>query len=76
MHSAHQAIAKAELFIRTHNLRHVADMDLSRCFDTLDHELILGGIRKRVTDGSVLGLVRQFLQSGVMTGDGYVEVEE
>jgi RNA-directed DNA polymerase len=75
-HSAHQAIAKAELFIRTHNLRHVADMDLSRCFDTLDHELILGGIRKRVTDGSVLGLVRQFLQSGVMTGDGYVEVEE
>ena len=45
-------------------------------FDTLNHELILGGIRKRVTDGSVLGLVRQFLQSGVMTGDGYVEVEE
>jgi RNA-directed DNA polymerase len=75
-HSAHQAIAKAELFIRKHNLRHVADMDLSRCFDTLNHELILGGIRKRVTDGSVLGLVRQFLQSGVMTGDGYVEVEE
>ncbi len=75
-HSAHQAIAKAELFIREHNLRHVADMDLSRCFDTLDHELILGGIRKRVTDGSVLGLVRQFLQSGVMTGDGYMEVKE
>ena len=27
-------------------------------------------------DGSVLGLVRQFLQSGVMTGDGWEEVEE
>jgi RNA-directed DNA polymerase len=37
--SPHQAIAKAELFIRTHNLRHVADMDLSKCFDTLDHNL-------------------------------------
>jgi RNA-directed DNA polymerase len=75
-HSAHQAIAKAEMFIRKYDLRHVADMDLSRCFDTLNHDLILGGIRKRVTDGSVLGLVWQFLQSGVMTGDGFVEVEE
>lgn len=75
-HSAHQAIAKAELFIRQYNLCHVVDMDLSRCFDTLDHELILGGLRKRVVDGSVLGLVRQFLQSGVMTGDGWIEVEE
>ena len=75
-HSAHQAIAKAEMFIRKYGLRHVADMDLSRCFDTLNHELILGGIRKRVADVSVLGLVRQFLRSGVMTGDGFVEVEE
>jgi group II intron reverse transcriptase/maturase len=75
-HSAHQAVAKAELFIRTYNLRHVVDMDLSRCFDTLNHDLILGGLRRRVTDGSVLGLVRQFLQSGVMTGDGWIEVEE
>lgn len=75
-HSAHQAIAKAELFIRKYNLCHVVDMDLSRCFDTLNHDLILSGLRKRVVDGSVLGLVRQFLQSGVMTGDGWIEVEE
>ena len=75
-HSAHQAIAKAELFIRKHNFRHVVDMDLSRCFDTLDHELILSGLRKRVADGSVLGLVRQFLQSGVLTGDGWKETDE
>lgn len=75
-HSAHQAIAKAELFIREYNLRHVVDMDLSRCFDTLNHDLILGGLRKRVADGSVLGLVRQFLQSGAMTGDGWMETEE
>lgn len=74
--SAHQAIAKAELFIRKYNLRHVVDMDLSRCFDTLNHDLILGGLRKRVVDGSILGLVRQFLQSGVMTGEGWMEVEE
>ena len=73
--SAHQAIAKATLFMREYNLRHVVDMDLSKCFDTLDHELILSGLRKRIADGSVLGLVRQFLQSGVMTGNGWEETE-
>ena len=36
-HSAHQAIAKAELFIRKHNLRHVADMDLSRFLDATSY---------------------------------------
>jgi group II intron reverse transcriptase/maturase len=74
--SAHQAIAKATLFIREYNLRHVVDMDLSKCFDTLNHELILGGLRKRIKDGSVLNLVRKFLQSGVMTGGGWEETEE
>jgi group II intron reverse transcriptase/maturase len=75
-HSAHQAIAKAEMFIRRYNLRHVADLDLSRCFDTLNHALIISGLRKRITDGSILGLVRLFLQSGVMVGDRFEEVEE
>jgi group II intron reverse transcriptase/maturase len=74
--SAHQAIAKATLFIREYNLRHVVDMDLSKCFDTLNHELILGGLRKRIKDGSVLNLVRKFLQSGVMTGNGWEATEE
>jgi RNA-directed DNA polymerase len=75
-HSAHQAIAKAEMFIRRYNLCHVADMDLSRCFDTLNHDLIISGLRKRIADGSILGLVRLFLQSGAMVGDRFEEVEE
>ena len=39
--SAHHAVAKAERFSRHYGLSHVADIDLSKCFDTLDHELIL-----------------------------------
>jgi retron-type reverse transcriptase len=58
------------------NLRHVVDMDLSKCFDTLNHELILAGLRERITDGSILELVRQFLQSGVMVGNGWEATEE
>ncbi len=68
--SAHQAIAKASLFIRRYQRRWVVDMDLSKCFDTLDHDQIIQSIRRRVTDGSILGLIRLFLQSGIMTQDG------
>ena len=64
--SCHQAIAKASLFIRRYRRRWVVDMDLSRCFDTLNHDLIIQGFRRKVTDGSILGLLRMFLQSGIM----------
>ena len=43
-------------------------MDLSKCFDTLNHDLIIRQFRRRITDGSVLSLLRQFLESGVMVG--------
>lgn len=69
--SCHQAISKASLFIRRYHRQHVVDMDLSKCFDTLDHDIILGQFRQKVSDGSVLKLLRQFLESGVMIGEEY-----
>ncbi len=69
--SCHQAIVKTSLFIRKYERQWVVDMDLSRCFDTLDHDLIIQSFRKRVTDGSILRLLRMFLESGVMTGEGW-----
>jgi len=73
--SCHQAISKATLFIRRYNKRHVVDMDLSKCFDMLDHELILTFVRKRITDGSILSLIKQFLISGVMVGSTFESSE-
>jgi RNA-directed DNA polymerase len=73
--SCHDAINKATMFIRRYGLQHVVDMDLSKCFDKLDHELILKSIGKRVTDSSVLALINQMLKSGVMI-DGYRQQTE
>ncbi len=73
--SCHQAISKATLFIRRYNKRHVVDMDLSKCFDMLDHELILKFVKKRITDGSILALIKQFLNSGVMIGSTFENSE-
>ncbi|WP_367834543.1 reverse transcriptase domain-containing protein, partial [Vibrio breoganii] len=55
--SCHDAINKSTMFIRRYGLEHVVDMDLSKCFDKLDHELILRSIRERVRDSSVLALI-------------------
>ena len=41
-------------------------MDLSKCFDRLDHDLIIESLRRRIRDRSILALVRKFLESGVM----------
>lgn len=73
--SAHQAISKATLFIRRYDKHHVVDMDLSKCFDTLDHELIIQFVRKRITDGSILNLIRMFLKSGVMIDSNWKQSE-
>ena len=69
--SCHQAIAKASLFIRRYRRCWVVDMDLSRCFDTLNHDYIIQQFRRKVVDGSILRLLQMFLQSGVMTDDGW-----
>ncbi|OOE63004.1 group II intron reverse transcriptase/maturase [Salinivibrio kushneri] len=71
----HDAINKATMFIRRYGLDHVVDMDLSKCFDKLDHELIIKSIRRRVTDSSVLALLRQFLKSGVMVDGNWQSTE-
>jgi len=67
-----QAIEKATLFMRKHGLEYVVDMDLSKCFDRLDHEFMITEMAKTVSDGSVLNLVRTFLKSGVMEDGNFV----
>lgn len=73
--SCHDAINKATMFIRRCRRQHVVDMDLSKCFDKLDHTLIIESIKRRVRDGSVLNLIVKFLQSGVMV-DGHWQQTE
>jgi len=73
--SCAKAIAKAEIFMGKYKLRHVLDMDLSKCFDTLDHEIIIKSFNKRISDGRVLDLLNDFLKSGVVE-DGTLKPTE
>ena len=63
--SAHQAIEKVRRGL--HGRQHrIVDVDLSRYFDTIRHDRVLERVARRVSDGQVLQLLKQFLKS---TGD-------
>lgn len=72
-HSQQQAVAKAERFMNKYGLSEVVDMDLSKCFDTLDHDLIIESVSELISDSRVLNLIRLFLKSGVKIGREIVE---
>lgn len=61
----HQAIAKIREYYEQ-GYRWVVDADLQDFFGTLDHELLLGFVREKIVDGSVLRLIRAWLKAGVM----------
>jgi RNA-directed DNA polymerase len=64
--SCQHAVAKAQRFLTEYRLGYAVDMDLSKCFDTLDHELILSSLNRKISDGTLLRLIDKFLKSGVM----------
>jgi RNA-directed DNA polymerase len=48
----------------------VIEGDVEDCFGSIHHGLLLGELRRRVTDKRVLALVRQFLGAGIMSDQG------
>ncbi|QAT40474.1 group II intron reverse transcriptase/maturase [Clostridium sp. JN-9] len=71
--SCQRAVAKAERFLNRWNLEYVVDMDLSKCFDTLNHELIIETVNERISDSKVLKIIRSFLESGTLEDGAFQE---
>ncbi len=44
----------------------VVDADLKSYFDTIPHDRLLGLVKERVADGTVLAMVEKFLRAGVL----------
>lgn len=53
----------------------LVDMDLSKCFDTLDHQLILQSVNLKVSDGKLLTVIEEILKSGVLDGAEFKATE-
>lgn len=54
---------------------YAVSVDLSKYFDTLNHELLMDMLHRRIQDGRVLRLIKKYLKSGVME-DGIVTKTE
>ena len=67
--SAQQAIDEIAREIKSGKTK-VYDADLSSYFDTIPHDKLFLALRMRITDGSVLGLVRQWLKATIVEPDG------
>lgn len=53
----------------------VVDADIQSCFDTIDHELLISLLKRRISDRRVLKLIRQWLKSGVMEEGDWTTTE-
>ena len=60
--SAHQAIRKAQEYYNQ-GYRRVVDLDLSKYFDTINHELLMNMLREKISDKRVLNLIKRYLKS-------------
>ena len=70
--SAHQAIRQAQQYVKA-GQRWVVDIDLEKFFDRVDHDKLMGKVRKRVSDPRVLQLIRGYLRCGVLINDALHE---
>lgn len=63
--STHQAVEHVVTSMQS-GKEWILEVDVRKYFDTVNHELLLNAVNEEVSDGSVLRLLRQFLESGVM----------
>jgi RNA-directed DNA polymerase len=72
---AHDAVCEAQKYIQQ-GRRWVVDVDLEKFFDRVNHDVLMGKLAKRIADKRVLGLIRRYLDAGVMANGVVVERTE
>ncbi|WP_125755063.1 group II intron reverse transcriptase/maturase [Lacticaseibacillus hegangensis] len=65
--SAHDAIQRA-VELDDQGYRYVVDLDLKAYFDTVNHDMLIKFLERRINDRWLLRLIRRFLTSGTMNG--------
>jgi len=64
---AHQALRQARRHV-AEGRRWIVDMDLEKFFDRVNHDLLMSRVARKIGDRRVLGLIRRYLEVGMMSG--------
>ncbi len=73
--SAHHAVCEAQRYIQD-GCRVVVDVDLEKFFDRVNHDVLMGRLGKRIGDKRMLGLIRRYLEAGIMANGVVMERHE
>lgn len=65
-----QALQKC-LFYMNNGLVYVVDSDIKKCFDSIDHQILLNILEKEVSDKRVLRLIGRFLKNPGLCGKDF-----
>lgn len=63
--SAHQAVAKAQCYLNE-GFTYVVELDLEKFFDKVNHDKLMSLLSRRLTDKSLLKLIRRYLRTGIL----------
>jgi RNA-directed DNA polymerase len=69
---AHDAVCEAQRYIQD-GRRWVVDVDLEKFFDRVNHDVLMGKLAGRIADKRMLGLIRRYLEAGIMANGVVVE---
>lgn len=72
---AHEAILAAQRYIQR-GYCWVVDVDLEKFFDRVNHDVLMGKLAERIRDRRVLGLIRRYLEAGIMVHGIVIERHE
>lgn len=67
--SAHQALSQLRKECMRWGTNWIIDADIQGCFDNFDHTQMLELLRKRITDRSLLRLIQNWLEAGIVDGE-------
>ena len=74
--SAHQAVEAARRYIEGEARRWVVDVDLEKFFDRVNHDVLMGRLATRLEDRRILGLIRRYLNAGMLADGVAIERHE
>ncbi|MFC6670934.1 group II intron reverse transcriptase/maturase [Marinobacterium aestuariivivens] len=69
---ARDAVLAAQRYVQQ-GCHIVVDVDLSKFFDRVNHDILIDRLSKRVKDAGVIRLIRAYLNAGIMDGGVVIE---